>query len=195
MNLQSNDYSSWFTNLKEDIKPEYSAKKITSVLSFYKLSGRRSKLEIENLVPIENVAYSVRSEAEDRYYLHTFRNYPIENLFWYRPTLTFRADCPEVESLRRYVTDGKVHILYTPEQVAEMVEMLERVYSSKWSGKGQMDYGIYIDLLDQSLKLQDYKQYGSSLRGFKTVCNQFEMRIEELWKMALEKNKTKIDIK
>src|SRR5512133_2339874 len=125
MNLQSNEYSSWFTNLKDDIKPEYMAKSISSVLSFYKLCGRRSGLAIENLVPIENVAYTVFSEAEGRYYLREFRNYPVDNLFWYRPTLTFRADDPGVESLRRYVTDGNVHILFTPEQAGEMAEMLK----------------------------------------------------------------------
>ncbi len=187
MNIQSDDFGSWFNNLREDIKPEYSAIKVTSPLSFYKLKGRITTLAIDNLTPIENVAYSVFSAKENRYYKKEFRNYPVETFFWYRPSITFSGDDPAIESLRRYIMDGNVHLLLTAEQVEDISDMLKRLWKAKFKTEGKLDYRTYIELLDQSLRLEDYKDYGSNLIGYKTVVNQFELRIEELWQQAHEK--------
>lgn len=187
MNLITDDISSWFTDLKDSIKPEYSAIKIDSVLSFYTLSGKRSLLAIDNLSPITDVAYTVTSAHENKHYLRQFRNYPLENLFFYRKTLTFSGDDTAIENLQRYVEDSNVHLLLTPEQVTATSDMLKRLWKSQFKGDGKVDYRIYIQLLDQSLRLEDYKSDGSSLTGYKTVCNQFENRIVELWKTAYDK--------
>ncbi len=80
--------------------------------------------------------------------------------------------------------DGNVHILLTAEQVEDTSDMLKRLWKAKFKTEGKLDYRTYIELLDQSLRLEDYKDYGSNLIGSKTVVNQFELRIEELWQQA-----------
>lgn len=185
MIVNENDGIRWFCDIA-DAKPEYSPIKINSVLSFYTLSGKRSTLTIDNLTPIENVAYTVCSKAEDRYYLHEFRNHPVENLYLYRKSLTFSGDDLAVENLNRYVFDSNVHLLLNSEQVASTTDMLKRVWRAQFGSDGQLDYRHYIQILDQVLKLEDYKSHGSSLTGYKTVVNQFDIRIKDLWKSAYD---------
>jgi len=190
MNLYTDENDiKWFTDLKESIKPEYSAIKVTSPLSFYRLKGRVSVMAIENIIPLENVSYTVYSKAEDRYYLHEFRNYPVEQLYFYKPCDGFLGDDLATENLRRYIMDGNIHILLTPEQVSDTSDMLARLWKSHFGSEGKLDYRIYIELLDASLKFQDYKGYGSSHTGFKTVCNMMQQKIDDLWRQAGETKK------
>jgi len=41
--------------------------------------------------------------------------------------------------------------------------------------------------LEESLNYEDYKDNCKNLQGYKTVCNQFEQRITELWQKASPK--------
>lgn len=186
MNLQSNDISSWFNTLK-DIEPEYTPIKVWNVLQFFRMRGKTSLLMSENLEPIPDLKYVVCSPKENRFYLKESRLWNLNRLYFFRRDLDFSGEDTAVEQLRRYVYDGNIHLLFTPDMIKDMKAMLARVYNGYFKDKGVLSYKIYIDLLENSLKLEDYKEYGSNLTGFKTVCNQYENTIKNLWLSAYKK--------
>ena len=188
LHIDENDIK-WFTDVKESIKPEYSSIKVTSPLSFYRLKGRVSVMAIENIVPMENVAYTVCSKAEERFYLHEFRNYPVEQLYFYKPCDGFLGDDLATENLRRYIMDGNIHLLLTPEQVSDTSDMLARLWEFHFKSKGKLDYRTYIELLYTSLELQEYRATQSGATGFKTACNIMQEKRDDLWRQAGEVKK------
>ena len=184
------DENGWnyYSNLDEAKKDGYAPVKVISLLQFFTLPGRRSVMSKENLEPIPDLKYCVYSPAEDKYYIRDYRNYDIDTLFFYRRSDTFSGEDTAVESLRRYIEDGNVWILFTKEQVSDTTAMLEKLWKSQLSGEGKLDYRIYLNLLDQSLRLEDYQGYAKNLTGYKTVCKQFTDRIAELWREAYNKH-------
>jgi len=188
MNLQSSDISKWFDSL-EDTKPEYAPVKVWNTLQFFRMKGRTSVLMADNLEPIPGLQYVVFSPKENRYYLKESREWDLNRLYFYRRSLDFSGDDTSVEQLQRYVYDGNVWLLFTPAMVEDMKAMLARVYNGHYKNEGTLDYRTYIALLENSLKLEDYKEYGSNLTGFKTVCNQFDETIKALWSVAHNKEK------
>ena len=183
MNLKTEDFFT-FADTLEDFKPEYTPLKCWSVLQFFKLIGRRTVLVKDNIEPIPNLHYCVFSPHEERYYLKSYRNYSLNQLYFYRKDLDFSGEDTAIESLKRYIDDENVHILLTNEQVEETRSMLQRLWKSQFNVEGKLNYRTYIQLLDETLKLNDYKEYCSGLTGFKTVCNQMEIHINELWQKA-----------
>jgi hypothetical protein len=177
------EYDYKFYNSEEDVKPEFSPVKCWSLLQFYQLSGRKEKIEKDSLEPIPGLNYLLRA---DKLYLKEFRGYDIDTLVFYYDRKG--GVITEVENLRRYVADGRVTILFTPDQVEETKKMLQRVYKGNLSGEGTLDYRIFIKILYEKTRYDDFKTYGKSLTGTKTVCKMFEDRIAELWKLAYEKN-------
>ena len=190
MKLSENEYGSKYIKTMADLSPEFGAKKVFSLLQFYKMESKKTKLLLDNLEPMLDIPYLLYSPQEDIYYFKTFRNYPCEHLYWYRKTLTFSGDDEEIENFRRYFQDGMLWVCFDKERQVEISTMLKKVWKSNLSGEGQMDYKIFYDLLDQSLKLEDYESYGKSLTGYVTIKKQFTDRIAELWKMASEKRKS-----
>ena len=182
--------SKWYENLDEAKADGYFPVKCSSVLEFYTLKGKTSKLLKENLEPIKYLYYTVFDPNVKLYYVKFFRAYPLEVLFLNRKSLTFGGDDEAVESLRNYVADNNVTLLLTKTQVDNTSDMLKRLYKANLSGEGQLSYRLYIQILYQYLKHEDYKDYGKNLTGYKTVSNQYETRIAELWKQASE-TKTK----
>jgi hypothetical protein len=160
--------------------------KVTSLLQFFTLAGKKSVLSKDNLIPIPNLTYVVLAKypGGDRYFLREFHNYSIDELYFYRQTETFSGQSTAIENLRKYVSDRRVTLLYTSEQVADTQDMLRRLYKAEFKTEGQLDYKLYLTILEQNLLYEDYRDTGKSLTGFKTVCNQFQLRIAELWKSA-----------
>lgn len=190
MTIQEDAMGNKFVKSLDELKPEYGVKKVTNLLQFYKLSGRKSALSLENLVPLTDVPYLLYSPQEDIYYLKTFRNYDCEHLYWYRRTLTFTPEHDkEVDNFRRYAEDGMLSICFDKYMAEEIASMLKRLWKANLSGEGQLDYRLFYELLDQYLKYEDYKSYGQELTGYKTLCRQFDEKIAELWKRASEKKK------
>ena len=161
--------------------------KCFSPLQFYTLKGKTTNLLKENIEVIRYLYYTVYDPNVKRYYVKFFRAYPLDVLYFYRRDLTFSGDDLAVENLRRYIEDGNVTLLFTTPQVADTTSMLKRLWNAYIKGDGQLDYRIYIKLLDESLRLEDYRIYGKNLVGSQTVINQFEMKIAGLWEQAKNK--------
>ena len=62
-----------------------------------------------------------------------------------------------------------------------MTAKLTSLYKSYYHGEGKVPYNTYLKLLEENLKLEDYKNYATELTGYKTVCKGFSDRIKALW--------------
>jgi len=186
MNILSNDISEWGESL-ESFKPEYTAIKVWNLTQLYCLSGRKTTLLIDNFEPIEDLKYCLYSPAEKRYYLKTYpSDIPLWLIMFYNPNGSWDSYDTFLNSLRARIEDKNVYILLTQKQIDDTTSMLIRLYKSHFNGTGKVPYKTYLKLLDQSLRLENYKSYGANLTGFKTVCKQFEDRINELWNSCLK---------
>lgn len=181
----------YFESLDEAKEEGYTPIKCTSVLEFYTLRGKTSKLLKANLEPIKDLYYALYDPNVKKYYIKYFNLYPVEVLYFYRRTLDFSGDDPTVANLRRYTDDGNVWLLLTAEQIKATTALLERLYKAQFGREGKLDYRIYVQLLRESLDYEDYMDFGKSLVGYKTVCSQYEKRIAELWKKAKLKTTAK----
>jgi len=154
--------------------------KAVSVCQFFTLQGRVTKIIKENLIPIEGLSYAVLAKHPegDRYYTREFRMYSIDELYFYK-----REDTA-IENLRRYVEDSRVILMLKPEMVADTTEMLKRLYKSYFKSEGQLPYKIWVRLMEACLDAEDYQNDHKSLPVYKTVLNQYSIKIEELWKQA-----------
>ncbi len=140
-----------------------------------------------NLEPIRYLYYVVFAKAEGRYYMRLSRPYSVDDLYFY---YSGRGETDEaIENLRRYVMDGNVWLLFTVQQIADTSAMLERLWKAHLSGDGKLDYRIYLQILETSLKFEEYKDASKELTGYKTVCRTYENALLDLWKRAFEKNK------
>lgn len=189
MNLTQTEISSYTESL-DDFKPEYTPVKIKSVISFFRLRGRTVSMNKSNVEFIPDLHYCYLSPAENRYYFREYRNYNLDTIFFYRPTLTFSGQDEAIEQLQSRVINGNVWLLLTPEQITDTTAMLERLWKSHFVSPGKLNYRIYCELLEKSLKYEDYKDFAKNLTGYKTVCNQFEKGIRELWDYAYNNGKS-----
>ncbi len=185
MNIQKDNEGDikWLNDLA-DVKPEYTPIKCWSLLQFYTLKGRTTTLTKENIIPIRYLQYVVHSPSENRYYIRLFRAYDIDTLFFYRKSMTFSGENEAVSNLRRYTEDCNVTLLFTVQQITETTSLLERLWKANLEGIGKLDYKIWLQILEVSLRYEDYKDIDKGVTGYKTVCKQFEDKIAELWKTA-----------
>jgi len=186
MKLQESEISKWFDGL-DDCKPEFTPVKCWNTLQFFRLRGRTTSLIASNIEPIPDLRYVVFSPKENRYYLKDSRLWNLNKLYFYKWDLDFSGQDEAVEQLRRYIYDGNVWLLFTDEQIADTKVMLARVYGSYFSNKGTVPYKVFIQLLENSLKLEEHKEYNVNNDDFKTICNQYEQTIKNLW-MSVYKN-------
>ena len=181
MKLRSNDISQWYESLEDAKSDGYNTIKVRNLLQFYQLKGKHTVLSKDNIECIPDLKYVVFSGHEQRYYLKTFRGYDLDTFFWYRPTLTFSGEDEAVNALRNYIYDGNVHILLTNEQTENIRSMLKRLWKGQYVGDGTVPYNLYLKLLDQYLRLEDYRDSSQGADGYKTICNQFSTRIRGIW--------------
>lgn len=182
---QSNETSKWVTDI-EAVKPEFTSVKVWSTLQFYRLTGKRTVLAKDNLEPIPDLYYLVHSPGEGRYYLKEFRGYSVDELHYYRRTLTFSGEDDAIMNLRHYVSDNNVFCIFTETQVNDIKEMLSRVFRANIKGVGELKYKTFIHLLEVSLMKEDYSTYYSDGMGYKTVINKFDQEIQALWQSCLK---------
>ena len=185
INWQSDDISKWVTDI-EAVKPEYTPIKVWSTIQFYQLIGKRTVLAKDNLCPIPDLYYLVHSPQEERYYLKEFRGYSVDELYYYRRTLTFSGEDDAIMNLKHYVSDNRVYCLFTETHVNDMKDMLLRVYKANSNAVGELRYKTFIKLLEISLMKEDYAEYYSSGIGFKTAMNKFDQEIQALWQSCLK---------
>jgi len=87
------------------------------------------------------------------------------------------------------VDDDRVWLLYTQEMINATNDMLHRLWKANLEGVGKVPYRLYIEILEGSLKLEDYKDYGKELIGFRTACKIQEEHLQELWKQCYKLKK------
>lgn len=168
----------------EEIKEEYTPIPVFSLLQFFTLSGKTTNLVKANLIPLQ-CKYVVLG-TDKRYYLKEYRGYDVDCLFFYRSSLYFSGDDPVVEQLRRYVYDDRTWILFTPEMISDTQKMLDRVFKANVNGTGKLTYRLFMEILEASLKYEDYLDYGKNHVGFKTACKIQEDYINNLFKKTLK---------
>jgi hypothetical protein len=182
MNLKNNDISSWCDSLT-GFEPEFKAVHCTTVLQFFVLGGRKTIISKENLEPIPDLHYALQSKAENKFYFKEYRNYPLDVLYYYRPSLYFSGD-EAVSNLRQFVDDGNIWLLFNPTQIENMTAMLKRLYKANVSGQGKLDYKMWIKVLEKSLQIEDYNEFYKNGVGFKTQMKVFQDELNELWKIV-----------
>lgn len=187
VHTDDNDFQ-YYLSVEEAREDGYAPVKCNSVLQFFELDGRKVVMSKENIVPVTDLKYMVLAKypGGDRYYTRTYHNYDIDTLFFYRRTPTFSGSDEAVENLRKYVSDLRITLLLTKEQVANTSESLRRIFKSQFKKDGQLDYRVYLKLLELNLKYEDYKDVSKDLTGFRTVCKQYEDAINELWKSVMK---------
>ena len=184
---QSNEVDSWYGLLDEMRADGYTPVKCVSPLCFFTLEGRKTVLSYDNIIPIKGMEYVYK--AGDKFFLRKSREWSLDEIYFYRPTLTFSGYDEAMEILRMRIVCGQVWVLFTKDMVADMSAMLSRLYSSYWKGEGKVPYKIWIELLEESLRLEDYKATSSNKLGFRTQCKIKTDKIDALWNLTKGKQK------
>lgn len=192
MNLQSNENSEWGESLK-DFAPEYAPVKCFSILQFFRMRGRTERIIRENIEPINELHYCLFSPAEKRYYLKLYRDWQLDQLRLYSKASLFSEDYA-VENLKSYINDGNIWLLLNETQVVDTRDVMRRIWTSSLPSADidyRRFYPLSIRIIEEKLRLEDYEDYGRSLPGFKTACNQMNESIQALWREASEMVKVK----
>jgi len=182
-----NDWQ-YYQSLDEARDDGFTVMPVWSTMQFFTLEGRRTQITTANLTPLKDVSYVILGDA-NRYYKREYKCYSLNELYFYRKSLTFSGEDVAIENLRRYIVDGRVWLLFTAEQTTAMKEMLERVKKGNLSENittSELKYRTFIKIMEANIDLEDYKTYSASLTGYKTVCNQFDMKIQNLWKSTFK---------
>jgi len=189
VNLQTDDNGFRYFLTVEAVKPEYKVVPVWNVLQFFTLEGRKTVMKRENIISIKDLQYMILDSNGEKYYLRDFRKRSLDEMYFYRKSLTFSGEDESILELHHFISTNRVFLLLSETNVTETTAMLERLYESHFKGKGKVPYKKYLELLQQNLDLEDYRKIGSNLIGFRTVCAQYERRIEEIWENVYEFNK------
>lgn len=180
LNKDSDGDIQWFDSLDDAKEDGYFPVKVTNLLQFFTFKGKTIKILKENIEPLRYLQYCVYASAENRYYFKLFRAYLLEDLFFYV------NDNEAMQHLRRFVEDGTVTLLMSKQQVMDTTSILTRLWSANLTGEGKLSYPLYLQIMENTLLLEDYKSYAREHTGYKTICNQKELEIADLWRKASE---------
>jgi hypothetical protein len=188
--IHEDENSKWADSL-DDFKPDFYPIKCTSLLQFFNLRPRATTVSKDNLLPAPFLHFCVIG-SDNKYYFHLrYHMYSVDELYFYRRAESFSGDDAGIESLRNYVTDGNLILLYTLDQIKDLGEQMRRLIKGKFKEPPEIELNrfrpIYLQILELSLKLEDYKDIGKNLTGFKTTVNIMETQIRELWQKAVPK--------
>ena len=154
----------------------YKAVRCTSGVEFYKLRGRSVKIEKENLVPRFGLHYAIYAPPismhalSDRYYPREFRE------------MTGYEEY--VKSLKGYIKDRNLWLLFSPTEIEETTDALTRLYKAYHKKEGKLDYKKqYIPLLETALYLEMYIKKNKEDVGYKTKIAQLDTRIKYLYSL------------
>ena len=175
--IHQEEDSIWADSL-DDFKPDYTPIPCWSVLQLYELKGRTTTLVKDNLQYIRYTYYCVYDPLVKRYYKRLGRKYSLDDTFFYK------GNDVAIMNLMRFISDKTLTILMSAQQVESVSECLKRLYKGYFKTEGKLDYRIYIQILDLSLKLEEFKEYQKNITGYKTVINQIETQIRDLWAKA-----------
>lgn len=184
MNLLTDDNGNRYFISTDEVKPEYYPIKVCNILQFYRLDSRKTVISKDNVIPILNVNYLVFSPHEKKYYLRVFRNWTVSQGYFYRKDLDFSGEDTAIENLKRYITDDNVWLILAKDEIEVVSNMLKRLWKSHFVTSGKLPYKSWIELLEVSLDLEDYRYFGKDLMGYKTICHRYEMHIKAIWDEA-----------
>jgi hypothetical protein len=177
--IHSNDDISWYDSL-EDVKPEYFPIKAMSIFSFFRLKGRTSIISMENIEPLIPINYLLFSPKEDRYYLKAYRGYGLKEI----QDRLYDGTDHFINSLDSWIRNGDIYLLFDKQGVADMISMLERIWNAHFTNKGKLPYTSFIEIIEATIKYEEYKADGREWIGYKTVLNTMENNIKELWDIS-----------
>ena len=181
-----NDWT-YYGSLDEAKADGYAPLKAWTTLQFYILKGKTTNLRKENLIPFPNLKYLVLN-GENRYYVRTFAGWSVDDLhFYYQDRLNPENEA--IENLRRYSYDGRCFLILTAVNIEQTTLMLQRLWKANLEGEGKVDYRLYLQILELSLKRDDYAEMGKNLIGYKTALKIMDGHIADLWKRVYEQNK------
>jgi hypothetical protein len=183
MNIQNSDTSSWALDLS-GFQPEYTPVKAWTLLQFYQMIGRKTTFVLDNFCPYEDLKYCVYSPKEKRYYFKTYPDVPLWLVMFYDPNGSWDSYDSFLNQLREKVDRGHVHILFTTEQIAEMSSFLIRLYKSHFNNEGKVPYKLYLQLMEESLRREDYADNHKDLTGYRTVLKIYDEKISAIWKQC-----------
>jgi len=185
MNIHEDDNGfKWFDTL-EDCKPEYYPIKVTTPLMFYTLKGRTSIITKANIEPLRYVHYVVYAKSENRYYYRFWKMATLDDFYGYQ------SDDQNVVDLRRYISDGNLYLLFTQSQINDNISMLQRAWKGYLTGDGQLDYKMFLRLVEAILRYEELRDTQKNITGYKTACSIQEKGITDLWLEASQKNRLK----
>lgn len=170
----------WYNNL-EECKPHYTAVKVYDFIQFFTLKPRASSLILQNVIPLEGIAYVYKDPMEEKYFLKRFRGWTFEEMV--------KEDDEAIKILKARIDANAVWLMLTLQNISDTTEMLKRVWGGHYSEKGKLNYTDFIGLLKLSLQYEEYKDTQKSLTGYRTVCNQLEKQIKEIWQKAWDSKK------
>lgn len=180
----------WLDSLDDAKTIGYFPIKCTNPLEFFTLRGKTSILTKDNVEPLRYLYYAVYSPQEKRYYQRFHHVYSLNQLFFYKQDSTFSGQDESIESLHKYIYDGNLWLLYSKLQVDTTRDVMARIWKANLSTEGDIDfrrfYPISLEIMDASLKLEEYKDYAKALTGYRTCINQQEQGLLALWKKASE---------
>lgn len=186
--IKRNDDFSWYVSLDDCKTDGYFPVKVTSWLCFFKLKGRTCIISTENIEPIRELKYVYLGkptiEGEPVFYVSDYRDYSLNNLWFYKPDWPMLEVTEACEIFRNRCKLGEVWILFTKEQVADMSAMLCRIYKEHYKEEGKLDYKHWLAIAEFSVMFNDYREVAKNHTGFKTACKIFSEQERDLWKKA-----------
>ena len=167
-----NDIACWYNDLSE-ARPHYTPVKCHHILQFFSLRGRSATISIDNLTPIHGITYCYL--VDGKYFMKHYRGWNFKEL---------NNEDEALRVLKARIDAKAVWLMFTLQNIADMSEVLKRVYKTQFKADGKLDYHMFIELIDILTKYEQYREDGRNLVGFRTVCNQYDLKIGELWKKA-----------
>jgi hypothetical protein len=162
--------------------------KVISLLCFFRLKGRTSIINMDNIEPLFPVKYLLFSKAENKLYLKDYKGYELKELF----DTVYSGNDPFINNLAQWVADGNIYLLFDKKGIDDMKTMLQRIWNVRFSDSGKLEYVDFLRLLKSYIDIEEYKDYGKGLPGFKTVCNQYDQTIRTIWDEIHKKGKKTI---
>jgi hypothetical protein len=173
------DGNKYFTSIKTI--EGYTPVKCTTTSEFYILKGKTVKMTRENLSPRFGLTYAIYAPPKEgdplsgKYYVREFRDIP--DYVGY------------IKSLRHYILDGNLFLLFTPQEIDETRDMLRRLYKGYHKKDGVLNYKTqYLPLLEANIFREWYEKHKRAESNYKTSLMQMDKHIESLWMLQTNKS-------
>jgi hypothetical protein len=185
---QHNDLFEWYTTLDLVKEDGYTPIKVTSLLQFFTLAGKKVVISTESLEAIPDLHYVYLAppdkDSEPVYYVKPYAGYSVNNLYFYRPDWPMLEVEEACDIFRARCKAGLVWIIMNEEQVADMSALLKRIYKARTKEDGKLPYKLWLQLLENIVGYDEYQAVGKNHTGFRTLCKIYQDKELDIWKQA-----------